>query len=166
MTSSPKMSSTQLPFTKEEIADHGLVYSRQRLKNQLFEVVLQAFVERFRRNNLNKSDLAFAMKRDPAQITRWLKGPGNWTLDTVSDILRALRADLRVSFTFYEDNRPNFEHELALSDLDSDYGMVVASEDLEIKDVRSYSAGRVQPETIVAFLTSHKKTATESFGGH
>lgn len=104
------------------------------------------------------------MKRDPAQITRWLKGPGNWTLDTVSDIMRALRADLRVSFIFYEDNRPNFEHELALSDVEPDDDIVVANADVEIKNVRSYSASRNRPETMVGFLVAHKKTATESHG--
>lgn len=36
-----------------------------------------------------------------------MKGPGNWTIDTVSDLLRAMRAELNISVSFYEDIKPS-----------------------------------------------------------
>jgi hypothetical protein len=58
-------------------------------------------------------DLAVAMRRHPAQVTRWLKGPGNWTIDTISDILRVLRAELELAVVFYEEKiPPNYQHDL------------------------------------------------------
>lgn len=37
---------------------------------------------------------AAALEKDPAQITRWLSAPSNFELDTLSDILLALGAEM------------------------------------------------------------------------
>lgn len=67
----------------ERIPDGKQSYFRTRLKNSFHDVVLTQFADL----NINKADLARRLGKEPAQITRWLGSPGNWTLDTLSDIL-------------------------------------------------------------------------------
>lgn len=51
------------------------------------------------------------MDRDPAQITRWLSAPSNLQLDTISDLLLAMGAEMDHSIVrFAERSKPNFVH--------------------------------------------------------
>ena len=52
---------------------------------RLYEAVIKEFLE----SGVTKAELARRIGRKPEQITRWLGAPGNWTLDTVSDLLLA-----------------------------------------------------------------------------
>lgn len=161
MTSSQITSSTHGPFPREEIGDHDFVYSCQRLKTKLFEAVLDAFVERCRRDNFSKADLAAVMRRDPAQITRWLKGPGNWELRTVSDLMRALRADVHIHCVLFEDIRSNDEHELARDEIEFQLD-VVASGHIDITDVKTYSVAVSSSGVIGSAFVTQTHTATKS----
>lgn len=70
---------------------HGmLAYFRARLSNRIHELVLSEFAAREREDTLTRSDLARKIRRKPEQITRWLGSSGNWTLDTISDLLLAM----------------------------------------------------------------------------
>lgn len=61
-----------------------LAYFRARLKNRLYNFIL----EEFEKSGLSRADLARRMHiKSSAQITRLLGAPGNWTLDTISDLL-------------------------------------------------------------------------------
>ena len=68
-----------------------LVYFRQRFLDRLYETVLSEFLEKSARG-LTKAEVARRIDRKPEQITRWLGAPGNWTLETVSDLLLAISA--------------------------------------------------------------------------
>ncbi|AMN46399.1 hypothetical protein ACG33_04625 [Steroidobacter denitrificans] len=79
---------------KRALSEREIFYFRQRCKNRLFQSLVAFFAEKAEKEGLTKKDLAVSLGKDPAQITRWLSGPGNWTLDTVSDLLLAMNSEL------------------------------------------------------------------------
>jgi transcriptional regulator with XRE-family HTH domain len=70
--------------------DLGLV--RARNKNKAHSLCLELFKE----SGFSKADLAKMLGKKPEQITRWLAGPGNITLDTLSDLIFALKGEFFV----------------------------------------------------------------------
>jgi hypothetical protein len=46
---------------------------------------------------ISKADLARRIGRKPEQISRWLGAAGNWTIDTVSDLLLGMSAEPELS---------------------------------------------------------------------
>jgi transcriptional regulator with XRE-family HTH domain len=89
-------------------------YYRRRLKNRIFARLAAFFAEEAKRTGLTKKDLAERLNKDPAQITRWLSGPSNLTLDTLSDLLLAMdaEADPPQLVRFSERVTPNYVHPL------------------------------------------------------
>src|ERR1700691_4789213 len=77
-------------------SERDFLYFRARFQNRVFQSVIAFFAEQAEKNGLTKAELAAAMQKDPAQIARWFSGPGNWTLDTVSDFLTAMNAEMSV----------------------------------------------------------------------
>jgi transcriptional regulator with XRE-family HTH domain len=97
----------------EEVKDRDLFYYRQRSKNRLFEALTSFFAEEAERRGITKRDIAESLHRDPAQITRWLTAPSNLTLDTISDLLLSLGAEMDYFVMRFEDRpRPNEMHPL------------------------------------------------------
>jgi hypothetical protein len=74
----------------------ALVFFRERLKSLIHERVFLEFRRLERENKITKRDLARRLAKDPATITRLLGAPGNWTLDTVSDLLLGMGLGLTV----------------------------------------------------------------------
>lgn len=66
-----------------------LSYFRERFRDHLYELVVEEFLKR-EAEGLKRADLARRIGRRPEQITRWLNSPGNWTLETVSDLVLAV----------------------------------------------------------------------------
>lgn len=99
--------------SNEAIKERDKFYYRQRNKNRVFEKLVMQFAEEAERTGITKKQLAERLKADPAQITRWLSAPGNLTLDSVSDLLLALGAemDYRVS-KFSDRQKANYMHDL------------------------------------------------------
>jgi len=62
-------------------------YFQARLKNRLHDLVLRKFQEAERSQSLTRAELARRIGKRPEVLTRLLGAPGNWTLDTVSDLL-------------------------------------------------------------------------------
>lgn len=88
-------------------------YYRQRQKNRIFTELAQFFAEEAEKHGLSKKDLAEALAKDPAQITRWLSAPSNFELDTLSDILLALGAEMDHRIVRFADRaKPNDIHPL------------------------------------------------------
>lgn len=69
-------------------------YFEQRFRNRIYEVVIKAVEEAAVSNKWKRKDLASRSGKKASQITKWLSGPGNWTLDTVSNLLYAIDAEL------------------------------------------------------------------------
>jgi hypothetical protein len=74
----------------EAIPIGKLAYFRERFRDRLYELVVSEFLKKERSRELTRADLARRIGRKPEQITRWLGAPGNWTLETVSDLLLAI----------------------------------------------------------------------------
>jgi hypothetical protein len=99
MTTSHKEPFLSDVLVGEEIPIGKLAYFRARLRNALHDAVLKAFDQQRRESNLTKTVLARRIHRSPAQVTRWLSNPQNWTLDTISDLLVALGQDIELKST-------------------------------------------------------------------
>lgn len=69
-----------------------LAYFQERLRNRIYDFVLGKFFEA-ERNGLTKALLARRLGSDPAVVSRLLGAPGNWTLDTVSNLLLGIAAE-------------------------------------------------------------------------
>ena len=67
-------------------------YFRARLRSRLHQLVLEEFL-RQKDRGLSQKDLAKRIGKRADQVSRWLGAPGNWTLDTVSDLLIAMGAE-------------------------------------------------------------------------
>lgn len=70
-----------------------IFYYRQRFKNRVFNRLSSFFAQESERSGITKREIAERLGKDPAQITRWLSGPGNVTMDTLSDLLFAMGAE-------------------------------------------------------------------------
>lgn len=82
---------------KSVIPAGTLIYFRGRLSNRVHELVLSEFAKQEQANKTSRAELARKIGRKPEQITRWLGSPGNWTLDTISDLLLGMGLELGLS---------------------------------------------------------------------
>ena len=64
-----------------------LAYFRARLQDRIYNLVVREFLRKESARLMTRTDLAERIGKDPAQITRYLASPGNWTLETTSDLL-------------------------------------------------------------------------------
>jgi hypothetical protein len=69
-------------------------YYRQRQRNRVFATIVELFAEEAEKGLITKKVLAEMLDKDPSQITRWLSVPSNLELDTISDILLAMGAEM------------------------------------------------------------------------
>ena len=74
----------------EEIPVGKRAYFRERFRNNLYDMVVSEFQRQQQESGLTKAELTRRIGSRPEQVTRWLGAPGNWTLDTVSDLLLGL----------------------------------------------------------------------------
>lgn len=70
----------------EVISAHTRAYFQSRLRNRLYTLVISSF-RAAEGKGLTRAKLARRMGKRPEIVTRLLSAPGNWTLDTVSDLL-------------------------------------------------------------------------------
>jgi len=77
-----------------QLSRRTLGYFRARLKNRLHQLVLGEFLKLEASEGFSKADVARRIDKRPEQITRLLGAPGNWELDTVSDLLLAMGFEL------------------------------------------------------------------------
>lgn len=74
----------------EPIPIGKLAYFRERFRDRLYEMVVGEFLKRESSGEISRAGLARRIGKRPEQITRWLGAPGNWTLETVSDLVLAI----------------------------------------------------------------------------
>lgn len=101
----------------EALNEGDKAYYRQRQRNRLHESVISLFVRRAEQQGLTKSDLAFITGKDKSIITRCLSAPSNLTLDTISDLMLAMDAEMGfevLEFSEQEKLCHNFVHELLI----------------------------------------------------
>ena len=97
-----------------KLVDEGdLGYSRQRFKNRVFTQLVDFFATESEDRNFTKRDLAAALGKDAAQLNRILNHPSNLTLETISDLLSALDAEMDTSIVKFSERSPaNYMHPL------------------------------------------------------
>ena len=101
-------SSINQPISTREIA-----YYNRRHQNAVFNKIVKAFVEEVKAGRISRAMLAKRIGKDPAQITRFLSGPANRTLDTISLILLGMNAEMDAKVVFFRDIAPtNYAHPL------------------------------------------------------
>ncbi len=64
-------------------------YFQERQKGRLYDKIIRGFWEK-EKEGFSRAQLARRMNKRPEQITRILAAPGNWTLDTISDLVLAI----------------------------------------------------------------------------
>lgn len=69
-------------------------YFRRLLQNRLHALVLQAFIDQEAAEGLTQKQLAGRLEKGQDQISRWLHTAGNWTFDTLSDLLLGMKVRL------------------------------------------------------------------------
>ena len=83
---------SELATESETIPPSRLSYFQERLRNNLYSHILRRFRER-EVDGFTKAALARRIGYDPARVTKLLGGPGNWTIDTISDLLLGIGAE-------------------------------------------------------------------------
>lgn len=87
-----------------------------RNRNHAYDAVINALELAAQAKGMTRRDIADAIGRKPSQVSAWLSGPSNWTLDTVSDLLWAVGATMDYSVTFNEDRpKENIYHPAAVA---------------------------------------------------
>jgi transcriptional regulator with XRE-family HTH domain len=82
------------PIDTNKVPQGTLAYFRARLKHRIFSLI----IKEFKKSGLSQADLARRLDKEPAQLSRLFSGPGNLTIETVSDILFAINGrELSVS---------------------------------------------------------------------
>jgi hypothetical protein len=95
----------------KQLSRRDVAYFRQRQKNRVFTELVKFFADEAERTGMTKKELADLLAKDPAQITRWLSAPSNFEMDTLSDILLALGAEMDHRIVRFSDRaKPNYAH--------------------------------------------------------
>lgn len=66
-----------------------IAYVGQRAKNSYYSYV----IDKFRDANITKADLARRIGKEPARVNRLLANPGNWTIETIAELLAGICAE-------------------------------------------------------------------------
>lgn len=90
MTILPAPSILAEPIGNERLSPRTLAYVAESAREQLYDLVVQKCIE----TGVSKATLAKRLGRDPAQISRLLGAPGNWTIDTFAELLFAINGSM------------------------------------------------------------------------
>lgn len=107
-----------------------LAYLGQRARNNYYNYVMS----KFRESGITKAALARRMGKGQDRINRLLSSPGNWTIDTVAELIAAICAEELIAKSLPILDRPARNHSQA--DISDDDG------DLDPSSIKSASSGR------------------------
>ena len=84
--------SQETPFLSEvksdaQISKGNLAYLKARVRNNFYDYVVRKFLEAEQKDGLKRVDLAERIGWRQDVLSRKLNTPGNWTLDTVTELL-------------------------------------------------------------------------------
>jgi hypothetical protein len=87
--------------TGRDAGDYGFA----RARDIAFDAV-QALWRRRRDAGMKQVDIARAIGREPAWVNRSLRGPGNWTLRTLGELIQGMNGELEITVHGMEDALP------------------------------------------------------------
>ena len=103
MNTSRTTSRLSKPFAGEPVPPTTLEYMRTRNRMRIFDLVHKEF----KRSGITRLQLSKRMGRGLDRISHLLGAPGNWTLDTASDLLFAISgAEIRYELSYPLDKAP------------------------------------------------------------
>jgi hypothetical protein len=90
--------SEETELRSRERADYGFA----RVRDLAFDAV-KLLWDRRRKDGMKQTDLANAIGRDPAWVSRSLRAPGNWTLRTIGELVEAMEGEVEIVVHANED---------------------------------------------------------------
>jgi hypothetical protein len=103
MTTSQKSSFLTEVLEGTPIPVGVLAYFRAQLRYSFHDLVLREFLRQEDKEGFTQADLARRIHRKPSQVSKLLGAPGNWTFNTVSDLLLGMKALPDVSIMSLEE---------------------------------------------------------------
>ena len=86
MTTSKNAVALARPVSGQRIPPGTLGYFQARNRYHVYDLVMNEFAA----SGISQAELARRLGKGTDVVCRWLGGPGNWTLDTMSDLLFAI----------------------------------------------------------------------------
>ena len=83
-----------------------LSYFRARLTNKIHSLIVSEFSKQESLGVISRACLAKRVGKKPEQITRWIGSSGNWTIETLSDLLLGMGLEPSISLKKISDNSP------------------------------------------------------------
>jgi hypothetical protein len=123
-------------------------YLQERLRNRLYDLVLTEFMKRQEEDpEFTQAALAKRIEKRPEQINRWLSSPGNWTIDTISDLLVGIMgAELEIGTNHFVDQMPrNYAEPEWLNQEASKDGIVLI---VQLSSPKRYEVPPTDPRTV------------------
>lgn len=74
------------PTGAEQVPFDTFSYFRARAKRFAYELA----IKEFKKSGITKADLARRLGKGADRVSKMLAGPGNWTIDTLADLLFAI----------------------------------------------------------------------------
>jgi transcriptional regulator with XRE-family HTH domain len=84
----------------------ALIYGVERARSIAFDAVYKLWLRR-EAEGMTQADLARAIGRDEAWVSRTLSGPGNWTIKTIGTLVQGLNGELEITVHAMEDPVPD-----------------------------------------------------------
>lgn len=81
-----RTTSLSKPASGEPVPLGTLAYLRARHKRRAYDLVLREF----KKSGISQAELARRLGKGTDRVCKLLAGPGNWTLDTITDLLFAI----------------------------------------------------------------------------
>jgi hypothetical protein len=86
------------PLLPRELSDYGFA----RARDLAFDAV-QTLWARRRSEGMKQTDISAAVNMPIARVSKHLKGPGNWTLRTLGELVEALNGEIEIRVLAKED---------------------------------------------------------------
>ena len=132
-------------------------------RNRVYDKVIEAIEKAAAELGVTQSHIAQTIGRKPSQVSAWLSGPSNWTLDTLSDLLRAVNASMDYNVVFDADRvQSNIVHSASLepdlSIVNRTYYVVHPSAAISVSTGMSNSAIMLSVEGTSKWQTTPQQT--------